>query len=323
MELTLARGRTEIAMALAASVMLVLMTGMALHQVKMTPAGFDTGFHTGSVSINVDLSAPALLAPEEDGDSQAAGSVASSASEAAPEPVQENMPAEPVIDPNPQPVPEPEQAETALPEPEKAEPPPVELVEPPEPTAVMAPRPRPKPVRAKPNPPVEPERVPEPEKAVEKMEPRPQPIQIPAEGEQASNANAVEGVSDVADQTVSNADSQVGDSRKQASALPADQAGGSRARGDYWGAVGQRLKELQTYPRKAKRRSIEGIALLKLTLNADGTIAGYEILESSGSRLLDNSVLKMVQEAGRFPPFPPDIREITMTRRIPVRFFLQ
>ena len=49
--------------------------------------------------------------------------------------------------------------------------------------------------------------------------------------------------------------------------------------------------------------------MVTVAVRADGTVENIEIDRSSGSRILDISVEKIVQLAGPFKPFPAELRK--------------
>jgi protein TonB len=58
------------------------------------------------------------------------------------------------------------------------------------------------------------------------------------------------------------------------------------------------------YPQDAAQLGIEGVVAVRITFNRKGDVARYEILEGSGSKILDEEVkrtLKMVGPVGGFP----------------------
>ncbi|GLI36848.1 TonB family protein [Geobacter hydrogenophilus] len=58
------------------------------------------------------------------------------------------------------------------------------------------------------------------------------------------------------------------------------------------------------YPQEAARLGIEGVTPVKITFNRSGAIVKYEILQSSGSRILDDEVLRTLRMVGPVGPFP-------------------
>ncbi|MFZ3207261.1 MAG: TonB family protein [Geobacteraceae bacterium] len=58
------------------------------------------------------------------------------------------------------------------------------------------------------------------------------------------------------------------------------------------------------YPSEAERLGIEGVTPVKITFNRKGNIEKMEILESSGSRILDDEVLRTLRMVGPIGSFP-------------------
>lgn len=65
------------------------------------------------------------------------------------------------------------------------------------------------------------------------------------------------------------------------------------------------------YPSEARQGGIHGDLRMMVSLRKDGTIKEVAILESSGSRVLDDAAIRIVRMAAPFPPFPEDMREKT------------
>ena len=59
-----------------------------------------------------------------------------------------------------------------------------------------------------------------------------------------------------------------------------------------------------TYPQDAARLGIEGVTPVKITFNRRGEIEKVSIIESSGSSILDNEVLRTLSLLGPVGPFP-------------------
>ncbi|HTP64576.1 MAG TPA: TonB family protein [Geobacteraceae bacterium] len=58
------------------------------------------------------------------------------------------------------------------------------------------------------------------------------------------------------------------------------------------------------YPEEAARRGIEGMTPVRITFNRKGEIEKVDVLESSGSMLLDNEVLRTLRNIGPVGSFP-------------------
>lgn len=58
------------------------------------------------------------------------------------------------------------------------------------------------------------------------------------------------------------------------------------------------------YPQEAARMGIQGVTPVKITFNKKGEIVNVLILESSGSKILDDEVLRTLHQIGRIGSFP-------------------
>jgi len=57
-----------------------------------------------------------------------------------------------------------------------------------------------------------------------------------------------------------------------------------------------------SYPRAARERKMEGTVILRLGVEADGSINSIRIVQSSGHRLLDRAAMKTVRKKWEFTP---------------------
>lgn len=69
-------------------------------------------------------------------------------------------------------------------------------------------------------------------------------------------------------------------------------------------AVVMKVMAKQGYPRMAVARQIEGKAKVRLTVDADGTISNYEIVEPTGEDVLDRSIPTLISKLSPLPPLP-------------------
>lgn len=65
------------------------------------------------------------------------------------------------------------------------------------------------------------------------------------------------------------------------------------------------------YPAEAAQLGIEGVVPVKITFNSKGEIKKYEILQGSGSRILDSEVERTLRLVGPVGPFPRGYRKDT------------
>jgi protein TonB len=66
-------------------------------------------------------------------------------------------------------------------------------------------------------------------------------------------------------------------------------------------------------PPEAAKMGIEGITLLGVTFNRKGEVIRYELLESSGSSILDNEALRAIKLLGPVGPLPKGYPKDTVT----------
>ncbi|MEM9741635.1 MAG: energy transducer TonB [Pseudomonadota bacterium] len=82
------------------------------------------------------------------------------------------------------------------------------------------------------------------------------------------------------------------------------------------------LERHKEYPRNARRRRQEGVALLYLKMDRMGRVLDYRIEESSGHRWLDQEVMDMVDRANPLPALPDSMSQRTLEVVVPVEFLL-
>jgi protein TonB len=70
---------------------------------------------------------------------------------------------------------------------------------------------------------------------------------------------------------------------------------------EQWAAIESAIERTKSYPRLARERGIEGVVRLRFRLNEEGAIEKIEILESSGSEILDNASVRAVYRAVPMP----------------------
>lgn len=72
----------------------------------------------------------------------------------------------------------------------------------------------------------------------------------------------------------------------------------------YLAAVRARIEAAKQYPPNARRRGIEGRAMVRFRLAADGQLLVVRLAAASGFRELDQAALSAVRRAAPFPGFP-------------------
>jgi len=77
------------------------------------------------------------------------------------------------------------------------------------------------------------------------------------------------------------------------------------------------LKENLYYPRRARKRGIEGVVQVRFTLNKDATISNVKVLQSDFD-ILANAALKTIKELDGVLPKPDEVLTLT----IPIEYSL-
>ncbi|HKK16087.1 MAG TPA: TonB family protein [Gammaproteobacteria bacterium] len=79
---------------------------------------------------------------------------------------------------------------------------------------------------------------------------------------------------------------------------------------EAWRAKVERVGNLN-YPDAARRNRLTGSLILDVALNADGSVNEITIRRSSGSKILDDAAVRIVELSSPFAPFPEHIRQET------------
>ena len=76
------------------------------------------------------------------------------------------------------------------------------------------------------------------------------------------------------------------------------------------------------YPRLARKRKYQGVVILEVFVNQEGSVADIKVFKSSGYAILDKSALKSVKK-WKFEPGKHGDKKVGMWVRTPVRFQLK
>lgn len=82
-----------------------------------------------------------------------------------------------------------------------------------------------------------------------------------------------------------------------------------------------KLENANDYPVDAINSGIEGTVKVRIIFNATGEIDGAELIEKSGSRVLDRSVLSAALKLDNIPALPAGQEQLALV--IPVTFKIQ
>lgn len=83
-----------------------------------------------------------------------------------------------------------------------------------------------------------------------------------------------------------------------------------------------RLAKFKKYPRIAKRKKIEGRAILRVKIDRSGKVLESELTSSTGSELLDKATIQILNRASPLPPMPENIEANVFQFFVPVEFKL-
>ncbi|MBW7836244.1 MAG: energy transducer TonB [Sphingomonadales bacterium] len=83
------------------------------------------------------------------------------------------------------------------------------------------------------------------------------------------------------------------------------------------------IAKKQVYPRAAMSQEIEGRAKVKMTIDRAGKITNYEMVESTGSDLLDAEVVKLMERINPLPAPPADASDSNLTFVLPLAWVLE
>jgi protein TonB len=85
-------------------------------------------------------------------------------------------------------------------------------------------------------------------------------------------------------------------------------------------ALAAHLERFKRYPTAARARGEHGIAKVAFTIDHEGHLVSSQIVQSSGSSLLDQETLAMLARAQPMPKPPGNAPDSTLSFVVPVRF---
>ncbi|KKL75511.1 hypothetical protein LCGC14_2054150, partial [marine sediment metagenome] len=119
-----------------------------------------------------------------------------------------------------------------------------------------------------------------------------------------------------------NKEQQASQKRTTGSANSQMTGGQLAAQQTYFSQLAAILAQHKRYPRASRRRGEEGIVKLFFIVDRDGEVLNYRISESSGSKRLDEAVIKMLNKASPLPAFPADMTQQQLEVNVPIAFRL-
>jgi protein TonB len=88
----------------------------------------------------------------------------------------------------------------------------------------------------------------------------------------------------------------------------------------YNGLLSAWLQKHHEFPARAQRRNLYGATRVRFTIDRDGNLIGYEILASSGHRILDEAAIATLKRAEPFPPMPADLPGAQYAPDVEIKF---
>ncbi len=97
-------------------------------------------------------------------------------------------------------------------------------------------------------------------------------------------------------------------------------ATGSANISNYLGKIVSRLQRQKRYPSGAKRKKLQGTAVITFTVKSNGRVGGVRLRRSSGHAVLDREVQAMLRRAAPFPPIPKSSKRRALSLSVPITF---
>ncbi len=96
------------------------------------------------------------------------------------------------------------------------------------------------------------------------------------------------------------------------------------AQTQYLSLIRARILAHRQYPPLARARHMEGVVRLRFVLAHNGALSrGVQVVKPSGFSVLDEQASQCVLAAAPFPPFPPDLRQNSLTVEVPIIYRLK
>lgn len=99
--------------------------------------------------------------------------------------------------------------------------------------------------------------------------------------------------------------------------------GSGKAEIRYQDKVRAKIEVNRIYPRSARRRKMEGEAIVQIHINRNGQITKTQFLKTTGHHILDQAVLDMVKASNPLPIIPPSIKKKSVSINVPIGFQLK
>ena len=91
----------------------------------------------------------------------------------------------------------------------------------------------------------------------------------------------------------------------------------------YQDKVRAAIEAHRVYPRSARRRKIEGSAVVQIRINRQGHILESRFIKTTGSHILDQAVMDMIKAADPLPEMPSSLGKSSISINVPIGFKLK
>jgi TonB family protein len=95
-----------------------------------------------------------------------------------------------------------------------------------------------------------------------------------------------------------------------------------KAMSDWNNQLVSTLEQNKQYPTEARNKGEQGTVVVNFTVDRDGNLVDSKVSQSSGSVLLDQAAIDLLQRTQPFAPLPSDYDKSQFTLRLPIRFSL-
>ena len=106
-------------------------------------------------------------------------------------------------------------------------------------------------------------------------------------------------------------------------------AGGGTGRGTadalaaYKSQVRRKIERNRKYPPSARNGRIEGTVRVSFTLNRQGQVVSFRMVNSSGHPILDDEAAALIRRVSPMPAFPKELTISTLELTVPIKFALR
>jgi protein TonB len=90
----------------------------------------------------------------------------------------------------------------------------------------------------------------------------------------------------------------------------------------YCNYIKEWINTHKIYPRTARIKGFEGVALVSFSISETGRLIDAELVSSSSHEILDMAAIKTINNSDPFPPFPTGINESELRLNLAISYRL-